>query len=182
MMKSHDYHVLMTLVLPIAIRNVLPVKIRETVMSLYFFFNAIEQKVVDDESLPAFDRRIQETLCLMGAFFPLTFFDIMVHLTIHLVKEIHYLGPSYLHQMFPHERFMGILKSFVNSRTYPEGNIISRYGTKEAIEWSMSYLDPDIPIGVPHSRHEGTLDGVGTLGRRLQIRNENHTIKPIFLS
>ena len=94
------------------------------------------------------------------------FFDIMVHLTIHLVQEIHYLGPSYLHQMFSYERYMGILKSFVNSRTYPKGNIISRYGTKGAVEWSMSYLDPDNPIGVPHSRHEGRLDGVGTLGKK----------------
>ena len=119
-------HVLMTSVLPIAIRNVLPVKVHETVMSLYFFFNAIEQKVVDDESLPALDRWIQETLCLMEAFFPPKFFNIMVHLTVHLVQEIHYIGPSYLHQMFPYERYMGILKSFVNSRTYAKGNIISQ--------------------------------------------------------
>ena len=103
----------------------------------------------------------------MEAFFPPTFFDIMVHLTVHLVQEIHYLVPSYLHQMFPYQRYMGILKSFVNNRKYPEGNIISRYGTEEAVEWLMSYLDPDIPIRVPHSRHEGMLDGVGTLGRRL---------------
>ena len=85
----------------------------------------------------------------------------MVHLTIHLVKEIHYLGPSYLHQMFPYKRCMGILKSFINSCTYPEGNIISRYGTEEAVEWSMTYLDPDNPIGVSHSRHEWRLDGLG---------------------
>jgi len=91
----------------------------------------------------------------------------MVHLTIHLVKEIHYLGPSYLHQMFPYKRCMGILKSFVNNWKYPEGNIISRYGTEEAVEWSMSYLDPDNPIGVPHSRHERSLDGVGTLGKKI---------------
>jgi len=97
MMKSHDCHVLMMSLLPVAIRNVLLVKIHETVMSLCFFFNAIEQKDIDDDSLPALERRLQETLCLMEAFFPLTFFDIMVHLTIHLVKEIHYLGPSYLH-------------------------------------------------------------------------------------
>ena len=61
---------------------------------------------------------------------------------------------------------MGILKSFVNNRKYPEGNIISRYGTEEAVEWSMSYLDPDNPIGVSHSRHKGRLDGVGTLGKK----------------
>jgi len=61
---------------------------------------------------------------------------------------------------------MGILKSFVNNRKYPEGNIISRYGTEEAVEWSMTYLDPDNPIVVPHSRHEGRLDEVGTLGKK----------------
>ena len=97
----------------------------------------------------------------MQASFPPIFFDIMVHLTVHLVQEIHYLGPSYLHQ-----RYMGILKSFVNNRKYPEGNNISRYGTEEAVQWSMTYLDPDNPIGVPHSRHEGRLDGVGTLGKK----------------
>jgi len=182
MMKSHDCHVLMMSVLPVAIRNVLPVKVREIVMSLCFFFNAIEQKVIDDKLLTALYRRLHETLCLMEAFFPSTFFDIMVHLTVHLVQEIHYLGPSYLHQMFPYERYMGILKSFVNNRKYPEGNIISRYGTEEVVEWSMTYLDPDNPIGVPHSRHEGRLDGVGTLGKKSMNRNGKRTIKPILLS
>ena len=94
------------------------------------------------------------------------FFDIMVHLTIHLVQEIHYLGPSYLHQMFPYERYIGILKSFVNNQKYPEGNIISRYRTEEAVEWSVTYLDANNSIGVPHSRHKGRLDGVGTMGKK----------------
>jgi len=61
---------------------------------------------------------------------------------------------------------MDILKSFVSSCIYPEGNIISRYVTEEAVEWLMSYLDIDIPIGVPHSRHDRRLAGVGTLGKK----------------
>ena len=117
MMKSHDCHVLMMSLLPVAIRNMLLVKVHETVMGLCFFLNAIEQKVIDDDSLPALERRLQETLCLMEAFLPPTFLDIMVHLAIHLVKEIHYLSPSNPHQMFPYKRYMGILKSFVNSGT-----------------------------------------------------------------
>ena len=60
---------------------------------------------------------------------------------------------------------MGTLKSFVNNRKYPEGNIISRYRTEEAVEWSMTCLDPDNLIGVSHSRHECWLDGVGTLSK-----------------
>ena len=73
MMKSHDCHVLMTPVLPAAIKNVLPVKVRETVMSLCFFFNAIEQKVIDDKLLTALDRRLHETLSNAG-FLPSDFF------------------------------------------------------------------------------------------------------------
>ena len=40
--KCHDCHMLMMSLLPVAIRNVLPMKVRETVMSFCFFFNAIE--------------------------------------------------------------------------------------------------------------------------------------------
>ena len=58
MTKSHDYHMLMMSLLPIAIKNVLPVKVCETVMSLCFFFNDIEQKVIDDKLLTALDRRL----------------------------------------------------------------------------------------------------------------------------
>ena len=76
--------------------NVLTPEVSQ-VMSLGFFFNAIEQKVIDDKLLTALDRRLHEILCLMEAFFPPTFFYIIVHLTVHLVQDIHYLGPSYLH-------------------------------------------------------------------------------------
>jgi hypothetical protein len=34
----------------------------------------------------------------------------MTHLLVHLVKEIAILGPVFLHNMFPFERFMGVLK------------------------------------------------------------------------
>jgi hypothetical protein len=31
----------------------------------------------------------------------------------------------------------------------------------------MGYMDPQNPIGVPRSQHEGRLWGVGTMGERL---------------
>jgi hypothetical protein len=30
----------------------------------------------------------------------------------------------------------------------------------------MGYMDPQNPIGVPRSRHEGRLSGAGTMGKR----------------
>jgi hypothetical protein len=47
-----------------------------------------------------------------------------------------------------------------------EGAIVRGYETIEAVEWAMAYMDPQNPIGVPHSRHEGRLSGVGTLGKK----------------
>jgi hypothetical protein len=55
---------------------------------LRLFFNAIEQKVIDEEKLLDLERRHSETLCLLEATFPPLFFDLMLHLTAHLVREI----------------------------------------------------------------------------------------------
>jgi hypothetical protein len=52
------------------------------------------------------------------------FFDIGVHFTTHLMKEIKLLGLVFLHQMYAYERFNGILKSFVRNRTYPEDSMV----------------------------------------------------------
>jgi hypothetical protein len=62
-----------------------------------FIFNAIEQKVIDEEKRLDLERRHFETLCLLEATFPLSFFDLMLHLTTHLLREIWSLVPSYLH-------------------------------------------------------------------------------------
>jgi hypothetical protein len=49
--KSHDYHIFIGQFLAIAIRGILLVKIRDTIMKLCSFFNAISQKVVDPMKL-----------------------------------------------------------------------------------------------------------------------------------
>jgi hypothetical protein len=113
------------------------------------------------------ERRHFETLCLHEATFPPSFIDLMLHLTAHLVREIWFLGPSYLHQMFPYGMFYVFLKSLVHNRLFLEGDIVRGYETIEAVEWTMGYMDPKNPIGVPRSRHKGRLSGVGTMGKRL---------------
>jgi hypothetical protein len=101
--------------------------------------------------------------------FPPSFFDIMRHLLVHLVKEINILGPVFLHNMFPLERFMGVLKKYVHQRGRPEGSIAKGYGTEEVIEFCVDFI-PDLdPIGLPESRYEGRLGGKGTLGKKTYI-------------
>ena len=86
-LKSHDCHVLTEHLLPIAIHSILPENVRSAITKLCFFFRAICSKVINPDSLQTLQREISVTLCGLEMYFTPSFFDIMVHLTIHLVKE-----------------------------------------------------------------------------------------------
>jgi hypothetical protein len=90
----------------------------------------------------------------------------MMHLLVHLVKEIAILGPIFLHNMFPFKRFMGVLKKYFHNCARPKGSISKGYRIEEVIEFYVDFI-PDIKsIGVPESRHEGRLRRKGTLGKK----------------
>ena len=50
------------------------------------------------------EAEIVETLCMFERFFPPSFFDIMVHLTVHLGREARLCGPVHFRWMYPFER------------------------------------------------------------------------------
>lgn len=60
------------------------------------FFNEIWNKVFDPERLDELQREVTVTLCQFEMHFPPSFFDIMVHLVVHLVREAKLCGPVYL--------------------------------------------------------------------------------------
>jgi hypothetical protein len=107
-----------------------------------------------------------ETLCFIEIYFPPTFFDISVHFTTHLIKEIKLLGHVFLHQIYAYERFNGVLKSFVRNRAYPEVSMVQGYYIEEAAKWALNYVDPSNPIGAPKSRHGGRLTGKWTIEKK----------------
>src|SRR3954469_14550517 len=51
-LKSHDCHVIMTQLLPVAFRGLLLENLRLAIVKLCAFLNAISQKVINPESLP----------------------------------------------------------------------------------------------------------------------------------
>src|SRR6266540_4917161 len=63
-MKSHDCHVMMTHMLPIAIRCIKPDYVKLAVTRLCHFFNAIAHKMIDPAELSALNIEIAKTLCL----------------------------------------------------------------------------------------------------------------------
>ncbi|KAL8154920.1 hypothetical protein AgCh_000324 [Apium graveolens] len=61
------------------------------------------------------------------------FFDIMVHLHVHLCGEVEYGGPEHLRCIFAIERYLGKLKGYVGNRSRPEGSITEGYLAEECV-------------------------------------------------
>jgi hypothetical protein len=93
--------------------------------------------------------------------FPPTYYDISVHLLVHLVDQIRALDPMYMHQMFPFERLMKVFRRYVRNRFRPEGGMVKGWSMEEAIEFCTYYLKIK-RVRVLESHHEGRLGGKGT--------------------
>jgi hypothetical protein len=170
--KAHDCHMLMTQLLPVVLRGALTENVRLALVKLCAFLNAISQKAIDPLKLPKLQNDLVQCLVSFELVFPPSFFNVMTHLLVHLTKEITILGPVFLHNMWPFERFMSVLKKYVLNRSRPEGSIAKGYVTEEVIEFCVDFMDSINSIGVPVSRHEGRLRGKGTIGRKAGLSND----------
>jgi len=85
--KSHDCHVLITQFLPVGLRGILPANVRATTIKLCAFVNAISQKAIDPTNLIRLQEDVVQSLVSLEMIFPPTFFYIMTHLLVHLVKR-----------------------------------------------------------------------------------------------
>ena len=126
-LKSHDCHILMQQLLPIAIRGILPKNVRHTISRLCSFFSSVCCKVIDPSKLDELQNEIVVILCELEMFIPPSFFDTMVHLVVHLVREVRLCGIVYLRWMYPIEQYMKILKGYVKNHYRPEASMIERY-------------------------------------------------------
>jgi hypothetical protein len=118
-LKAHDCHMLMTHVLLVVLRGVLLEKVRLALVKLCAL-NAISWKAIDPRNLVKLQNDVVQCLVSFELACPPSFFDIMTHLLVHLVKEITILGPVFLHNMWPFERFMSVLKKYVLNCARPE--------------------------------------------------------------
>ncbi|XP_042395408.1 uncharacterized protein LOC121985814 [Zingiber officinale] len=94
-LKSHDYHVLLQRLLPAGIRSYLNKEVRETIIELCNFFQQICAKTLNVSDLKLLETNVVLILCKLERIFPPAFFDIMVHLILHLPQEAMMGGPVY---------------------------------------------------------------------------------------
>ncbi|XP_024046598.1 uncharacterized protein LOC112100952 [Citrus clementina] len=105
--------------------------------------------VVDPNTLDQLQEELVITLCLLQQYFPPSFFDIMIHLTVHLVEQVRLCGPIYLQWMYSFEREVKTLKDYVRNRYRPEGCIVESYIAEEALAFCAEYLSNCDVIGLP---------------------------------
>ncbi|GJW68593.1 putative transposon, En/Spm-like protein [Tanacetum coccineum] len=153
-LKSHDYHMLMQEFLPIPIRSIMHPPTRYAIIRFCFFFKLICSKEIILKELDKMQAELVVTLCLLEKFFPLSFFDIMIHLTMHLTREVKLYGPICFRWMYPFERCMKVIKGQVRNRNKPEGCIAEETIAEETIEFFSEYHKSMETIGIPPGKHE----------------------------
>jgi len=169
-LKSHDCYVLMQDLLPMAIREILSKNVRQVITRVCLFFNAICRKVIDPTGFDDLENEAIILLCQLEMYFPPSFFDIMVHLIVHLVREIRLCGPVFL-------RCMKIFKGYVKNPYRPETSIVERYTAEEAIEFSTNYMSEVDDIGVPKTRYEGRYEGKDTRVVRVIRKDQQQVLQ-----
>lgn len=104
-LKTHDCHVLMQQLMPIALRGILPDEVTSVLFDLSAYFRGICSKVLHVDELDRLEEAIKITLCRMEMIFPPGFFTVMVHLVVHLATECKIAGPVCYRWMYFIERY-----------------------------------------------------------------------------
>ncbi|XP_074377014.1 uncharacterized protein LOC141718530 [Apium graveolens] len=141
--KSHDAHFILHYLLQFAIKKTTKADVTVPLMKLSACLRALWSKVIDLEELEKLETEIVEVLCQFEMIFPSAFFDIMVHLLVHLTREVRLGGPQHLRNMFPIERYLAKLKSYVCNRSKPEGSIAEGYIAEEYVTFCSRFLAAD---------------------------------------
>lgn len=139
-LKSHDCHVLLQRLLPVAIRPYLRRDVCAPLIELCNFFHDLCAKTLSVSHLDELEKRIPLILCKLERIFPPDFFDVMVHLAVHLPREAKLVGPVGYSWIYPIERFLGTLKRYVKNRARPEGSIVEAYILKECLTFCSMYF------------------------------------------
>jgi len=96
--------------------------------------------VLSPELLHSLNEEVALVLCLLEYEFPPSFFDSMTHLLVHLVEELQLCGPVHNRWMYPLERYMKYMKSYVRNKAQPEGCMATRIAMETGLDLSTAYI------------------------------------------
>ncbi|CAM8992321.1 unnamed protein product [Rhodiola kirilowii] len=143
-MKSHDCHVFLQKLMPIAFRELLPRDVVDNLSGISNFFRNISSTVLKVEDLDKLEKDIVKIMCKLETIFPPSFFDSMEHLSLHLPMECKLGGPVHFRWMYPFERMMRKMKMKVKNKARVEGSIAEQYTEEELVNFCSLYFESDV--------------------------------------
>ena len=102
--KSHDYHIFIEWLLPVAFHGFLPENIWRCLAELSFFYRQLCAKELSKDVVRSLEDNVIVLLCKLEKIFPPGFFNVMQHLIIHLPYEAQLGGPVLARWCYPYER------------------------------------------------------------------------------
>ncbi|GJY34770.1 uncharacterized protein Tco_0419239 [Tanacetum coccineum] len=143
-MKSHDCHIMMHRLLPYEVQQYLPKSIAAPIIEFCLFFKQLCARTLMQQDMAKAKKQSISIMIELEKIFPPAFFDIMIHVAIHLPDEAILGGPLRYRWMFPFERYMKKLKNYVRNKAKPEGSIAEGYVAEEALTFCSRYLKDDV--------------------------------------
>ncbi|GKA73671.1 hypothetical protein Tco_0779973 [Tanacetum coccineum] len=133
---------------------------------------------------------VVDIMCNLELIYPPSFFDVMIHLVIHLPQEALEGGPIPNQWMYPFERYMKKLKNYVRNKAKPEGSIVEGYVAKEALTFSSHYfrdvttkfnrLDRNVDCPPPTCQFQVFRSICKSIGKRSVIRFDHQELKKVI--
>jgi hypothetical protein len=140
-MKAHDWHIFMQQLLPLCLHGLMDQQTIIAIMRLSRIFRCICAKVLDLADMGTLREDATITMCMLEMIMPPSFFDIMVHLILHLVDELDLCGLVHTRWMYRVEHLNKVLKGYVHNMVQPEASMETRYLMDETLGLIIEYMD-----------------------------------------
>jgi len=140
-LKTHSCHILLQRIIPAGLRGLIRKDVYEAIAELGNFFRELCSRNLRIDVVKRLKTEIPLILCKLEKIFPPAFFDVMVHLCVHLPDEALLRGPVQYGWMYPIERRLGTLKSYVRNRARPEGSIAEAYMASDTLTFCSRYME-----------------------------------------
>ena len=143
-LKSHDCHVFMERLLPVALKYLIPKTEWNALTEISQFFRDLCASTITSDDMIRLEKNAPEILCKLEMFFPPSFFNSMEHLPIHLPYEAKVGGPVQYRWMYPFERFLNHLKRKIGNKAHVEASICNAYLLEEIANFCSTYFEDHI--------------------------------------
>lgn len=144
-LKSHDYHIFIERLLPVAFRGFMPDNIWRCLAKLSFFYRQLCAKELSKDVVHSLEDNVAVLLCKLEKIFPPGFFNVMQHLIIHLPYEARLGGPVLARWCYPYERCIKRLRKKVRNKARVEAGIVEACLVEEATNSLCLYFRSTAP-------------------------------------